>query len=121
MQILFGRVIYMRLFPRGSEEKLRCPYKGCEKRFDKPTVITDDTVIPRATHYACPFCMSKLEITTEKNKIVSVKPIEYPMVFDSPAKCAHFSGLLNAPSDGMLDECLVCPKVLQCDIRRKEK
>ncbi len=111
----------MRLFSHSSQEKLQCPYKGCEKRFDKPTVITDTSVIPRQTHYACPFCMSRLDIVTEKEKIVGVRAIEYPKVFDSPAKCAHFSGLLNAPRDGMstMDECLVCPKVLQCNMRRR--
>ena len=111
----------MRLFSHGSEEKLHCPYKGCEKNFEKPTVITDTSTIPRQNHYACPFCMSKLEIITEKEKIVGVKATEYPTVFDSPAKCAHFSGLLNAPPGcGLtLDECLICPKVLQCDKRRK--
>ncbi len=111
----------MRLFGRHHEEKLRCPYKGCEKYFDKPTVITDNSVIPRQMHYACPFCMSHLNIVTEKAKIVEVRPAEYPKVFDSPAKCAHFSGLLNAPPGSMLtaEECLVCPKVLQCNLRRK--
>ena len=111
----------MRLFHLQSEEKLQCPYKGCEKRFEKPTVITDTSVIPRETHYACPYCMSKLDIVTQDNKIVSIKATEYPTVFDSPAKCAHFSGLFKAPPESVLtqDECLVCPKVLQCNMRQK--
>ena len=87
----------MQLFHGHDEEKLRCPYKGCEKQFDKPTVITDNSVIPRQEHYACPFCMSKLDIKHHNSKIISIKPTEYPTVLDSPAKCAHFSGLLHAP------------------------
>ena len=112
----------MRFFHEQHEEKLKCPYKGCEKQFDKPTVITDTSVIPRQTHYACPYCMSQLEIVTENAKIISIKPTEYPTVFDSPAKCAHFSGLLNAPGGSMFtqDECLICPKVLQCNVRNKD-
>jgi hypothetical protein len=84
-------------------------------------MITDDSVTPRQTHYACPFCMSRLELETVKEKIVGVRATEYPMVFDSPAKCAHFSGLSNVPPGSMLtqDECLICPKVLQCDKRKK--
>jgi hypothetical protein len=112
----------MQLFGNhGGEDKLRCPYKGCEKRFDKPTVITDNSVMPRETHYACPHCMSLVDIVTEKSKIVDVRPLQYPTVFESPAKCAHFNGLLNAPAGSMLtqDECLVCPKVLQCNLRKK--
>ena len=109
----------MQLFHSHSEEKLKCPYKGCEKKFDNPTVITDTSVIPRQNHYACPYCMSKLEIATLNEKIVSVKPTEYPMVFDSPAKCAHFSGLLHPGDMSTQDECLICPKVLQCEKRKK--
>ena len=116
-----GRRVKLQFFHGHHDEKLKCPYKGCEKTFDKPTVITDTSVIPRETHYACPYCMSKLDILTENTKIISVKPTEYPTVFDSPAKCAHFSGLLHAPGESMLiqDECLICPKVLQCNIRKK--
>ncbi len=111
----------IQLFRGHHDEKIMCPYKGCEKQFDKPTVITDASVIPRQTHYACPFCMSKIDIITEKQKIIGVKATEYPIVFDSPAKCAHFSGLLQAPGGSMFtqEECLICPKVLQCSIRKK--
>ncbi len=111
----------MGLFSHGSEGKLQCPYKGCEKHFDKPSVITDTSVVPRQSHYVCPFCMSRLELVTEKSKLVDIKATEYPTVFDSPAKCAHFNGLANAPpgSTLTLDDCLVCPKVMQCNMRRK--
>ncbi|MBX5328903.1 MAG: hypothetical protein QHH18_06775 [Candidatus Bathyarchaeota archaeon] len=103
------------------DEKLKCPYKGCGKTFEKPTVLTDSSTIPRQSYYACPYCNSKLDIIVENMKIVSVKPTEYPKVFDSPAKCAHYFGFLNAiPKDASIpDECLVCPKVLQCSIRKK--
>jgi DNA-directed RNA polymerase subunit RPC12/RpoP len=103
-----------------QNEKLRCPYKGCEKTFEKPTVLTDTSTIPRQSYYACPHCMSKLDLVTENMKIVGVKATEYPKVFESPAKCAHFSALLNTrPMNAPLsDECLLCPKVLQCNIRK---
>ena len=103
------------------DEKLKCPYKGCEKSFDKPKVLTDSSSIPRQTYYACPYCMSKLDIIVENMKLVGVKTTEYPKVFDSPAKCAHYFGFLTAlPKDAPIpDECLVCPKVLQCNIKRQ--
>lgn len=103
------------------DEKLRCPYKGCGKAFEKPAVLTDVTVVPRETYYACPYCSSKLDILVENMKIVSVKPTEYPKVFESPAKCARYFGFLNAiPKEGPIpDECLVCPKVLQCSVRKQ--
>jgi len=64
--------------------------------------------------------MSKLDIITENMKIVTVRATEYPKVFDSPAKCTHFSGFLNSVSrdQPLPDECLICPKVLQCSVRK---
>jgi DNA-directed RNA polymerase subunit RPC12/RpoP len=105
---------------QSSHEKLKCPYKGCGKSFDKPSVLTDTSTIPRQTYYACPYCASKIDIIVEKMKIVEVKPAEYPKVFDSPAKCVHYFGFLNTlPKDTQIpDDCLVCPKVLQCTIRK---
>jgi len=52
---------------------------------------------------------------------VGVKSTEYPKVFDSPAKCAYYFGFLNSiPKDMPIpDECLVCPKVLQCSVKRR--
>ena len=120
--IAYGRLLNMQLFHgHNHEDKLKCPYTGCEKAFDKPTVITDNSVIPRQTHYACPYCMSKVELITEKNKITEVKPTEYATVLDSPAKCAYYSGLLppHGASLQTQDECLICPKVLQCNMRRR--
>ena len=105
---------------RHSEEKLRCPYKGCEKTFEKPTVLTNSSTVPRESYFACPFCMSKIDIVTDNMKVVDVKPVDYPAkVFDSPAKCAHFSGLLGGRDAPISDECLMCPKVLQCDARKR--
>ena len=113
--------VKMRFFHEHQNGKLKCPYKGCEKEFDKPTVITDSSTIPRETHYTCPHCMSKLDLVTRDTRIIGVKTIEYPVVFDSPAKCAYFSGLLNVPRESMFtqEECLICPKVLQCNIRTR--
>jgi hypothetical protein len=118
--VLFSKGYDMRLFNNSHAEKLQCPYKGCEKKFDKPTVITDNTSLLRENYYACPHCMSKLEIITEKTKVIEVKAVDYPTVFQSPAKCAHFSGNFNNFPPGTIpDECLICPKALQCSTRRK--
>ena len=103
-------------------QKVRCPYKGCGKSFEKPTVLTDSSTVPRQTYYACPYCMSKIDITVdEKMKLVGVKTAEHPQVFDSPAKCVHYFGFLNTFSKDRTipDECLVCPKILQCSLRKR--
>jgi len=102
------------------DEKLKCPYKGCGKAFERPTILTDSSTVPRQTHYACPHCQSKIDMVVQGLRVVDIKPIDYPKVFESPAKCAHYSGLLNSLSRDMQmpDECLICLKVLQCGIRQ---
>ena len=101
--------------------KLKCPYKGCGKSFESPAVLTDSTDFPRKTNYACPFCMSKIDLTTEGLRVVDVRALDYPKVFDSPAKCAHYTSLSSSTlaERPISDDCLVCPKVLQCSIRNK--
>jgi len=129
----------------GGSGHLRCPYKGCEQEFDKPSLLTDTSVIPSESYYACPHCMSKIELITDKLKIIDGKAVCYgAQVFESPAKCAHYSGGLlgthninfnpsaeptkvptAGPGTGMscscgalTDESLGCPKNLQCEQRR---
>jgi hypothetical protein len=101
--------------------RMKCPYKGCRKAFDKPAVLTDPSAVPRQTYYACPYCMSKVDLMVEDMKITGIRPTEYPTVFDSPAKCAHYFGFLTAiPKDMPIpEECLICPKVLQCTVKKR--
>jgi hypothetical protein len=115
------KAIEMRFFHEHQNGKLKCPYNGCEKEFDTPTVIIDASMIPRETHYTCPHCMSKLDIVTKDTRVIGVNAIESPKVFEPPAQCDYLSGLLNGPRESMFmqEECLMCPKVLQCNIRSK--
>jgi DNA-directed RNA polymerase subunit RPC12/RpoP len=101
--------------------KLKCPYKGCGKAFDRPAVLTDPSTFPRQSNYACPHCMSKIDLKIEGLKVKHVAPLEYPKVFQSPAKCANYTGFLNATlTDRPIpDECLTCPKVLQCGVKKR--
>ncbi len=100
--------------------KLKCPYNGCGKSFERPTILTDSTTMPRKTFYACPHCMSKIDLQVEGLKVVDVKAMEYAKVFDSPAKCAHYSVFVDAISFDIPipDDCLVCPKILQCGTKK---
>jgi len=65
--------------------------------------------------------MSKLSITVDGLRVVDIKPMEYGKVFESPAKCAHYSGFMSGTSKdtAIPDDCLVCPKILQCGIRKQ--
>lgn len=103
-----------------SGGRLKCPYEGCRRSFERPTILTDPSTTPRRTFYACPHCMSKIEMEVENLKVVNVKATEYGGVFETPAKCAHYSGFVSAISKDIPvpDDCLVCPKILQCSIKK---
>jgi len=104
--------------------KLHCPYAMCNKSFEKPIVLTDSSQLLRETYYACPHCRSKIEIITEDPihpKLVSVDDM-FHVGQKAPMKCPHYFGYLRAlpDSENMPDECAVCPKVMQCFIRKGE-
>jgi hypothetical protein len=70
----------MRFLHKFQKVRFKCLQKGCEKEFDKLTVITDSSKIPRETHYACPYCMSKFEIATKDSQVIGVNTTERPKV-----------------------------------------
>jgi hypothetical protein len=105
-----------------QETELKCPYEGCGKSFEKPTVLVDPSTFPRKTFYTCPHCMSKIDIATSGNKILNIRRLEHGQVLGSPAKCAYYSDLTNSleaqDHETVLEECLLCPKILQCATHR---
>jgi len=102
--------------------KLHCPYATCKKTFEKPIVLTDTSQLVRETYYACPHCKSKIEIIPEdptNPRLVSVEDV-FSFGPKSPASCGHHFGYLRDLSDsaGIPDECAVCPKVMQCFVKK---
>jgi len=102
--------------------KLHCPYSMCKKSFEKPIVMTDNSQLVRETYYACPHCRSKIEIITDDPshpRLASVEDAFY-IGQTAPLKCHHYFGYLRNHSEGanIPDECAVCPKVMQCFIRK---
>jgi hypothetical protein len=79
----------MRFLREHQKGKLKCPYRECEKEFDKPIVITDSSSIPRETHYGCPHCKSYLNIETKDSKVIGVNAAEHPNVYDLNDKSTH--------------------------------
>jgi len=80
----------MRFLHNLQKGNFKCPHKGCKREFDKPTVITNSSKIPRETYYACPYCHSKLEIVTKDDpQAIGVNTTQHPKVFYLPAEGTH--------------------------------
>jgi len=101
---------------------LHCPYVKCGRVFEKPLVLTDMSKTPRETYYACPYCLSKVEIVVEDEKglsSVSVETSDNPREMP-PLECPHhFGDLKSLPENASIpDECLTCPHLIQCFIKK---
>ena len=103
-------------------EHLTCPYTECKKEFDKPLMLTDFSSTPRETYYACPHCLTKVEVVSEASKLdsVSIETSENPLE-KTPTECPHSLGYLKTlPKEVTIpDGCLTCSKLLQCFVKKE--
>ena len=103
--------------------KLHCPYAICNKTFEKPIVLTDKTKLVRETFYACPHCRSKIEIRVEDPHNPRLVQVEGALHIAQkvPRQCEYGFGYLGNLSENadIPDKCAVCPKVMQCFIRKR--
>jgi len=104
-------------------DRLVCPYVGCGRSFAKPTVLTDESKLPRETYYACPHCYSRLEILVDDSKkmrVVSVRRASDPGDI-APPYCHHYFGFLQGIAEkvSLPDECLTCAKIMQCLVKKR--
>jgi len=70
--------------------------------------------------YVCPYCMSKLDATTEQEsapKPSVKKPVEASETNKTgPQNCPHYLGYLKgrARNTPIPNECLTCPETIKC-------
>jgi len=103
-------------------DHLVCPYSECKKEFDKPLVLTDFSKTPRETYYACPHCLTKVDVVVGDRKLDSVsletsgRPVE-----KTPPECPfQFGYLKTLPKEAIIpDGCLTCPRLLKCFVEKE--
>jgi len=100
-----------------------CPYFNCRRNFRKPLMLTDSSKLPRETYYACPHCLSKLNVAVDNAETVhnfsrATERNELAKLIECPY---HFGHLKNLPKDSSVpDECFVCANLIQCSVGGKE-
>ena len=105
-----------------KSESLTCPYVKCGRVFQQPLMLTDMSKVPRETYYACPHCLTKVEISVKDQsnwETVSVKTSENAE--EGPLLgCPHQFGYLKTlPEDSSIpDECLTCSRIIQCFVKK---
>jgi len=103
-------------------DSLVCPYNECRKEFEKPIVLTDFSRTPRETYFACPHCLTKVDVVAKDPSLDSVSlesagnPVE-----KAPSACQfQFGYLKTLPKQAAVpDGCLTCPKLLQCFVKKE--
>ena len=102
-------------------ELIICPNPKCRRKIEELIVVSDVSTAPVERYYACPHCFFKLDvISTQPQKEKKRKgepPVKPPQKKEKgPSRCAGYLGYLatlpkNKPTP---QECLICPKVLDC-------
>jgi len=104
-----------------GSEHLVCPYRECRKEFERPVMLTDFSKVPRETYYACPHCLTKVDVMARDRGMdkVSVGSSERASE-KTPSECGfRFGYLKSLPRDAAVpDGCLTCSKLLQCFVKK---
>ena len=103
-------------------EHLVCPYNECRKEIEKPVMLTDFSRTPRETYYACPHCLTKVDVVVKDQSLDSVSlETSESAPEKAPSECQYRFGYLKTLSkDGAIpDGCLTCPKLLQCFVKKE--
>jgi hypothetical protein len=95
-----------------------CPYFQCRKTFRKPLMLTDNSKVPRETYYACPHCLSRVDIATDNKEksYISTVEVSESKELAGPIECPyHFGYLRSLPKENSIpDKCLTCANLMQC-------
>ncbi len=105
-----------------GSEHLVCPYRECKKEFEKPLVLTDFSNTPRETYYACPHCLTKVDVVVKDKGMDSVSVESSDGASEkAPSECHYRFGYLKTlPRDATIpDGCLTCSKLLQCFVKKE--
>jgi len=97
----------------------------CGRVVSTPVRLTDLSRRPvEETYYACPFCLSRLDVEEVTEHLESQEPSQeeksmVEKVEDNVSNCTYEFGYLGSrPKDSVIpDECLICPRILKCMVK----
>ena len=102
-------------------QSLICPYNECKRNFDQPVMLTDLSNTPRKTYYACPHCLTKVDLIAKDPTLnkVSLEASADETPEKAPNECTFQLGFVSTQTDSVIpDSCLTCSKLLQCMVKR---
>lgn len=105
-----------------AEEEDPANYKcdECGEDFMKPLLTTLSSSGHSQIYYACPRCLTKVNVATHQHDEQQEEPETEPRrpepATDEELKCQHFFGYLKKRPKNMPvpDTCLTCDKMVEC-------
>jgi hypothetical protein len=113
----------------GEKKTLTCPNISCKKTVTAPLKTLNLQENPSEPYFACPFCLSKIEMpelqSQEKPSQLPQKPSEAESKQGSSKKnekladCQFYLGYLSERKQKEIpDNCLVCKSIVECMLRK---
>jgi len=104
-----------------GSEHLVCPYRECKKEFERPLMLTDFSRMPRETYYACPHCLTKVDVVVKDRLSAVSLETSGSAPEKTPSECQYQFGYLKTlPRHATIpDGCLTCSKLLQCFVKKE--
>jgi len=106
-----------------------CPNPKCHRKIE-PILLNKLSTAPVEQYYACPHCFIKLDVIStqpqkqkEEKKKKEEPPAKPPEKKEKgPSRCAGYIGYLaTLPKNKPIpEECLTCPKVLDCVMKKSD-
>ena len=107
-----------------------CPNPKCHRKIEEPILLSNLSTTPAKQYHACPHCFIELEVISAQpqRQGEEEKKKEEPLVKapereeKGPSRCAGYLGYLACLRENkpIPQECLVCPKVLDCAMKTSD-
>jgi len=113
----------------GEKKTFTCQNPSCKRTFTTPLKTLNLQENPSELYFACPVCLTKIdELTSKIQETQTLKPQlkESPQKQsaakkgEKPSSCGFHLGYLSerGQKEQIPDDCLVCPKIVDCMLKR---
>jgi len=104
-----------------------CSNAECQRSFEKPILLTNLSKASAEQHYVCPHCFTKIEFIPDYLQRYERKKEELLVEISEKrekgySKCGGYLGYLSRlPENASIpQECLTCPKNLECAMKKSD-
>ena len=108
---------------------LTCPNTACMKVITNPLKTLNRQQSSKEPYYACPYCLTEINITeTENNPSPEKQAADADVLEEKPSYnientsvCNHYFGYMSEKEhkQQMPDECMLCSQIIDCMSKEK--